>query len=673
MELNNKKITRLSITLIVSIFFIGVVWSFYSFYKGMLSAPIHMWKINFLVVVILCLVSIWLTMTAIWVPQRLTFLNPLRNRLGWLRWMIILSASIFIGWFFVYARWSEIFNGIFPRLYLYILAGIFVSWLAGNGECFFSWRGSLSAIVILCAAFTIAVNFQQVNDYPFTLYWSEGNRFWDYSILYGRHLYIYPADKEIPVYIDQGRQSLWGLPFLFLAQPSIWFMRFWSALMYTLPYTLMGWFVFKHQRGRLIEWILCGLWAMLFINQGPIYAPLVLAAILVAGAQRIRLVPALFLVGLAGYYARNCRITWTFAPAMWAGMVALIDSASPFARTTARRWVRAITLGLAGLSGFIVFDLWPPILARLQGIGSETSYVSIEGIQAAGSRQPLLWDRLLPNPTNPQGILIALLLAILPILVLAIVFITHKLWKFDLWQKLAIATPLLAFLVAGIIISVKIGGGSNLHNLDMLLLGILFVAGFAWNNNGRDWILESDARLPWWLRGVTLISIILPVGYQMLVVQPFTTPGTNEVNAALNYIQNAVDEAKVKGDVLFIDQRQLLTFGYITDVPLVADYEKKWMMDEAMANNAEYFTPFYQDLSKRRFSLIVSELMFIKWQGDEYNFGNENDAWVKWVSIPVHCYYEQVKAFDKLGIDLLLPRQEKLTDPKVICPVVEGE
>ena len=39
------------------------------------------------------------------------------------------------------------------------------------------------------------------------------------------------------------------------------------------------------------------------------------------------------------------------------------------------------------------------------------------------------------------------------------------------------------------------------------------------------------------------------------------------------------------GEVLFMDQRQLLTFGYITDVPLVPDYEKKVMMNEALSGN----------------------------------------------------------------------------------------
>jgi hypothetical protein len=68
-----------------------------------------------------------------------------------------------------------------------------------------------------------------------------------------------------------------------------------------------------------------------------------------------------------------------------------------------------------------------------------------------------------------------------------------------------------------------------------------------------------------------------------------------------------VQQAKLKGDVLFMDQRQLLTFGYVKDVPLVADYEKKLVMDQAMSGNQAYFDEFYKDLANHRFSMIVSE------------------------------------------------------------------
>jgi hypothetical protein len=52
---------------------------------------------------------------------------------------------------------------------------------------------------------------------------------------------------------------------------------------------------------------------------------------------------------------------------------------------------------------------------------------------------------------------------------------------------------------------------------------------------------------------------------------------------------------KAQGRVLFMDQRQLLTFGYVEDVPLVPEYEKKVLMNAAMGADANYFAPFYAD------------------------------------------------------------------------------
>jgi len=122
-------------------------------------------------------------------------------------------------------------------------------------------------------------------------------------------------------------------------------------------------------------------------------------------------------------------------------------------------------------------------------------------------------------------------------------------------------------------------------------------------------------------------------------------------------IQHTVDVASLQGEVLFIDQRQLLTFGYIKNVNLVPDYEKKYMMDQAMAGNAPYFVQFYRDLASHRFSLIISDPLFLVEQGGDYSFGEENDAYVKWVSRPLLCYYEIKDTLTEVRVQYLVPRQ----------------
>ena len=673
MILDNKNralIYRIISSAVVLIFFWGVGSDIHERYQYMLGAPFSMWKPSFFLVVGFCLMVLISAMTGIWNNHLFDRLIPLRQRLGRLRWVGVVAAGGFTSWFFVFARWSEIFSGDYARLLVYLATALFmIFWATKSEDRFFDWQGVFSALVLFAGIFTITHIYQHTTNYPFPLYWSEGNRYWDYSVLYGRRLYIYPPDKEIPAYIDIGRQSLWGLPFLF-GNISILQMRLWNATMFSIPYLLLGWIIFWPEKGKLGQWLLLGLWSLIFLNQGPIYTPLVLAAILVAGARRMPVIIGMLLVALAGYYGRGSRSTWMFAPAIWAGVIALVQSKTPpVINTNRRRWLWAAGMAAAGLlGGVFIPEILPQIIAAIKGLSIEASIISPQGISSYGGRQPLLWNRLWPNPTNPKGILLMLVEAILPLSMIIIVFAVNQRWRLNIWQKFAIIGSQLAFLVVGITISVKIGGGSNLHNVDMFLIGLLFVAGLAWDAGGKEW-LSNPGTKKWWIKAILLLVIILPVFHTMMVVETMGYPEKHVVQGALNDVQSAVAEAKEDGDVLFIDHRQLLTFGHIKDVPLIAEYEKKRMMDEAMANNASYFEAFNRDLAAHRFSLIISELLSIKFQGDDYLYGNENDAWVRWVSIPVLCYYKEIITIPEVGLQLLIPRKTMLDDPNVDCPV----
>jgi len=115
--------------------------------------------------------------------------------------------------------------------------------------------------------------------------------------------------------------------------------------------------------------------------------------------------------------------------------------------------------------------------------------------------------------------------------------------------------------------------------------------------------------------------------------------------------------------VLFMDQRQLLTFGFIKNTLLVPDYEKKYMMDMAMGNNQDYFEAFYADLADKRFSLIVSEPLKLVEKGQIDSFGEENNAWVTWVSNPILCYYEPLITLKQVQVQLLVPKAKPVSCP----------
>ncbi len=634
---------------------------------------------SFLVLVGLALAGFVLAGIMLWQPRLFAPLHRLRARLGWLRWALALLPPLLVSYLFIYTKWGVVIYGPYLRSLFYLMALAISAWLATPGrERAFDWSSLLAAGVLLGSVFAVALALQNVVTYPFSLSWSEGNRLWDYSIMYGQRLYNYPANKPLSALTGVTRISLWGLPFLF-GSVSIQFMRLWDAVLFTLPYALLGWMLFYDRRERMGVWLFMGLWSLLFLNQGPIYAPLILAAILVAAARRTPLWLGMLLVGLAGYYARDGRYTWMFAPGIWAGVCALVEGWPVDARGIGRAWTRglalrrntplwsAILLGGAGLvGGYFIPEVIKPFILSLQGNAVRPSVVSMEGLSATVGRQPLLWDRLWPNSTYNLGIVFGLLLAAGPLAAVLAYFSVSRRWRLNVLQKLALVGSLAAFLVVGLIVSVKIGGGSNLHNVDMFLIGLLFALALAWRAGLRDWVLAPGRQ--GLLALLTLFAVLYPASQNMLIARQRVLPGAAQVNDALTNVRRAVDSASKKGEVLFMDQRQLLTFGYVDKVPLVPEYEKKLVMDNAMAEDAVYFDAFYKDLAAHRFPLIVSEPLQVRYQGESYQFGNENDAWVKWVSIPLLCYYEPFETQSKIGVQLLKPKQKSPPKDGLECP-----
>ena len=81
----------------------------------------------------------------------------------------------------------------------------------------------------------------------------------------------------------------------------------------------------------------------------------------------------------------------------------------------------------------------------------------------------------------------------------------------------------------------------------------------------------------------------------------------DRAQADIKKLQSAVAPAAAHGgEVLFISERQLITFGYIKGVTLVPDDEIVELMEIAMSNNRPALSQFYSDLHRHRFALIVS-------------------------------------------------------------------
>ncbi len=650
------------------------------------------WGMLFFLFVIFCVICLLVTALVLWRKRKtepfLERLATLRGGMGFFRWLAAFVVLILPVWFFQYSPWGVAFKGPYLRLMVGCIAILFLAFfLTRDAAKAWAWQGIVTGSLLCGAAFVITSPFGGVTSYPFSLGWSEGNRLWDYSLLFGKHLYSYPAGDPPSAYLDLGRQLVGGLPFI-LPQMSVGLERFWIALMEILPYLLLGWLAFRpSEKNAGLSWILAGVWGFMFLNQGPIHAPLLVCAILVALAWRQPLWAAIPLIALSGYFALVSRSTYIFAPAIWAVMLEFASAALDKDRVTPKSWGRAISVGLAGLLGAFGTQLIAAIKFNAPATAATGGNVAAgvtaaagaaaSTVASAGTDQPLLWYRLFPNATYGYGIILGLLIAVGPLIVILVSLAVHG-WKLNLLQKLSVVLPLFAFLVVGLIVSTKIGGGGDLHNMDMFLIALMFSAALAWKAGGAKWVADIQKEKAW-MQAAVLLLIAIPAFQPLMALRPLSfakdagwlavladvekpkdlgsLPSDSMIAANLQKLNLAVKTAQSQGQVLFMDQRQLLTFGYIKQVRLVPEYEKKLMMDEALSSNAAYFQPFYADLAAHRFSLIISDPLRTPIKDSDYGFGEENNAWVKWIAKPILCYYEEKDTLTEVRVEMLIPRQ----------------
>jgi len=560
---------------------------------------------------------------------------------------------------FLYTSFGNFAFIYWLRLFTLFTGGFSAALFLFYKEMSFNWLLKAAGMVLISSAvFVIGDWLTGVSNYPFTLTWSEGNRFWDYSIMFGMNRYLNPSGQTIIPFLEAGRQFLWALPF---AIPSIgiWGMRLWNVTLWVMSPLILGWISVFSPKSFRKDWIWqigFGLWSFMFLSQGPIYPPLVICAILVVIALRQRSsVLAILLIAIASYYARISRWTWMFAPGLWAGMLILIEIYQPSFKSG--RWKELIKPVVYGLTGLAGAEIIPIIVERYsKGMVAAEGSIQIVLADSLNFHQPMIWDRLFPNPTYAPGILLGYLWVGGPIILLLVWLLVKHIWKINWMQSATLLFLLGTFSIIGITISVKIGGGSNLHNLDILWLTLTMLSAWVfrdWLSRGLPGLRENKSVL-----AIFCLAMLFPSTLMIQYGQPFGVPNDYFVNSSLQKLNDEVDTAKKKGEVLFLDQRQLLTFGYVKDVPLVSEYEKKLVMDQALSGNQAYFDAFYEDLKNHRFSLIVSEPLR-KSMADESirNFGEENNAWVFWVSRPLLKYYKPKVTFDEVGVQLLVPRE----------------
>jgi hypothetical protein len=436
-------------------------------------------------------------------------------------------------------------------------------------------------------------------------------------------------------------------PFL-LPEIPLWTHRLWQVLLW-IGFNL--WAAALVARRFKTGWGLAFL-AFLFFFQGPVYYHLQVMVILVLwGADTRNFWKTLAIVLLASAWAGISRLNWFPVPGMLAAALYFIEQP-----VNKRNWLAY---------------LLPAALWTLAGTGTafaaQTAYIYLSGnpVEQFGSSfsSDLLWYRLWPSATYPAGVVRSIVRITFPAALIILARWLPNARRFHPIRVIGLVGILAALLAGGIVVSVKIGGGSNLHNVDAYLV-LLLVTGAAFYT--RQVLPEESpgspnltlrARGELWplvfflilfpLRDVTMLGGALPV-------RDVQTASTD-----LETLRAAVEQAaSLGGEVLFIDQRHLLAMHMVEDVPLVEEYEVVFLMEMVMGNNQPYLEKFYTDLRQGRFAYIVNGTPRIHYQDETVAFWEENNLWVDRVTVPLLCYYEIGRELPDSGLSLMVPRQQ---------------
>jgi len=539
-----------------------------------------------------------------------------------------------------------------------------------------SWAvGFASALVIMGMVYEVYLRSQAVSTYPFSMGWSEASRYYYGSLLFSESVY----GLRLPLSsLHPSRYVLQSLPFfplwsasLGLAASRFWQFFLWIALS-GLSAVVIVWRAMGCARPSAdwkdrfwIKALFAG-WLFLFLLRMGVYYHLELMVFIpllfVSSRHPWRSLAALI---LASAWAGISRVNWFPVPAMIAISVYLLEE--KFSNSSG--W-RALLKYLALPAAWLAAGL-------LSAVAAQAAYIQLSGnaenAQAFTSSfsSALLWERLWPNESYPLGIVPAVLIVSGPLIItLAIASVgkfkaLHPIRWAGLWGMLVV------LFAGGLVVSVKIGGGGDLHNMDAFAVLLSIVTAYFLLGTARS---EQDQAgngqaFSW---PVAAIGLLIPLIFLILQLAPMPKYNRDANEQAFMLLKGLAEQAGKNGPVLFINERHLLTFHQI-DLPLVPEYENVTLMEMAMSNNQVYLQNFYAELKSHRFSAIVAGKQNIGIK-EEGAFAEENNIWNLRVSPYILCYYEPVVITttpelltyieaDESRIEFYLPRAEPESCP----------
>jgi len=508
----------------------------------------------------------------------------------------------------------------------------------------FSWLTALLVIVLFQTLFhLLATQLSSVTSYLYSMGWSETSRYYYPSLFLSEKIF----GTRLPWPILHPSLHLLLLP-PYLFEAPLWFHRFWQvflrfALLGPTAWTLIWRLSIEKRSFRWLLWV----WMVLYLFQGPVYFHLAVPLIMMLwgySAQDDRRT-WIFLI-LASIWSGLSRINWYPMPGLLASVLFLLEVPSQGKNI----WRYLLKPALWTVIGFGIAFFSQRVYIVLSGISdSDFFYTSLTS--------NLLWYRLFPNASYSLGVLPAALLASLPLWIAIFLSIRQRRTDFHPLRLGLIFAALLMLFAGGLVVSMKIGGGVDIHNLDAYLSMLLIVTAYLIFRKYTPELGEPPVpvSLPWRL---TVLIVAVPAWFLLGSNVGFKTFDEIRAQSVLKTLQTYVDDVNAQGkEILFITQRHLISMHMLSDVDMIPEYEREELMEMAMGDNQDYLRIFRADMDSQRFEAIIVDPLTYRLLGKNYVFGEENNAWVQRVMRPILCNYQENVVFPEDQVAVYIPQE----------------
>lgn len=503
----------------------------------------------------------------------------------------------------------------------------------------------LLSLLFVGVCYQCGTYLNDISSNPFTLAWSEGSRYYYASLTVAQKLY----GQKIPLsFLHPSRYLVLSIPFLF-GESSIFIHRAWQVFLWISTTLLCMITLVKRLKLRNFWWqviLVCA--GFLFLQQGPVYYHLLISAILIfIGFNKEKFWQSLIVVCAASMWAGISRINWYPLPGVLAALLYLLeDRKSEESSIWEYSKQPLIYIAVGVISSFLANLVYIPLSGNANVEQFTTSFTA-----------DLLWNRLLPGTTYPKGILTGILWLCAPCLIMLSLRLFNKENTDKRVLRTFIILALSVFFFGGLVVSVKIGGGSNLHNMDAFMLLLLTIVYYFEFSHIQ---IKTSIHTSTFLRELLLLVMLLqPFFWSLAAWSPRANYSAESLQHDLEEINGyvaTINSHHPDSHILFINQRQLLTFGYVTDTTLIPEYELLELMEMAISNQDTYLQQFYDQLASHSFDMIIINKQYINFKDRSDAFPEENNAWVRNITIPLMKYYTPIAWLRYTDTEIYIPR-----------------